>query len=96
MGEGVKAILAEGGNDETLENEKSSLFRFITLKKYLSGQKIGSLADNLISGGFCKKYPCPGTSMVVQLPRLRVHLAIQGMQARSLMGEQRSPMPLSN
>ena len=39
MGEGVKAILAEGGNDEILENKKSSLFRFITLKKYISGQK---------------------------------------------------------
>ena len=96
MGEGVKAILAEGGNDEILENKKSSLFRFVTLKKYISGQKKGSLADNLISGGLCKKYPCPGTSMVVQLPWLRVHLAMQGMQVRSLIREQRSPMPLSN
>ena len=96
MREGVKAILAEGGNDEILENNKSSLFRFITLQKYISGPKKGSLADDQISGGFCKKYPCPGTTMVVQLPSLRVHLAMQGMQVRSLMGEQRSSMPLSN
>ena len=74
-------------------SKRNSLFRFITLKKYKWTKK-GSLADNLISGGFCKKYPCSGTSMVVQW--LRVRLAMQGMQVRSLMGEQRSLVPLSN
>ena len=92
MGEGVKAILAEGGNDEILKKKFS--FQVYYTKEIYKWTKKGSLADNLISGGFCKKYPCSGTSMVVQW--LRVRLAMQGMQVCSLMGEQRSPVPLSN
>ena len=67
------------------------------LKQVIWDGILGSGAPCIITGKYrcCTLKNCTqGTSLVVQ--QLRIHLAMQGMSVRSLVGELRPHVPWSN